>query len=111
VDGLGLLEAELASLAPSLSKSTRERLVRAYGTDALAMAKDGGADWGRDLGHGLSEREVAWLVRNEWARSVEDVLWRRSKLGLRFAPDETGPLEECLRALVARERSPGLAAE
>ncbi|WP_061932193.1 glycerol-3-phosphate dehydrogenase [Aureimonas sp. AU22] len=111
VDGLAALEARLADAAPDLSPFTRARLVRAYGTDALAMAGEAGADWGRDLGHGLTEREVAWLVRNEWARTAEDVLWRRSKLGLRFAPAETAALEDTLRALVSRERSPGLAAE
>ena len=45
-----------------------------------------------------------WLVRTEWARTAEDVLWRRSKLGLRFSAAET----EALAAYLARE--PALAA-
>ncbi len=39
-------------------------------------------DLGRDFGCGLTEAEVRYLVENEWARKAEDVLWRRSKLGL-----------------------------
>ncbi len=41
-------------------------------------------DMGRCFGAGLTEREVAWLKRTEWAHTAEDILWRRSKLGLRF---------------------------
>jgi glycerol-3-phosphate dehydrogenase len=42
------------------------------------------ADPGCLLGADLSEREVGWPVRCEWARTADDVLWRRSRLGLRF---------------------------
>ncbi|RIY01861.1 glycerol-3-phosphate dehydrogenase [Aureimonas flava] len=115
VDGLDALDARLAEAAPALSPDTRARLVRAYGTEAIAMADEAGpggrADWGRDLGHGLTEREVSWLVRHEWARTVEDVLWRRSKLGLRFGPDEVAGLEDVMGGLVSRGRRQGLAAE
>ena len=37
---------------------------------------------GQDFGHGLCEAELRWLIDKEWARTAEDVLWRRSKLGL-----------------------------
>jgi len=60
--------------------------VRAYGTEAGAVV--GGAD----LGAGLTEREVDWLVGKEFARTAEDILWRRSKLGLRFTPEQTAAL-------------------
>jgi glycerol-3-phosphate dehydrogenase len=40
------------------------------------------SDLGRDFGCGLTEAEVRYLIENEWARRAEDVLWRRSKLGL-----------------------------
>jgi glycerol-3-phosphate dehydrogenase len=43
---------------------------------------------GADLGGGLSEAEVDYLVREEFAMEPEDILWRRSKLGL-HAPPET----------------------
>ena len=42
-------------------------------------------------------RGLAWLREAEWARTAEDVLWRRSKLGLRFSPDEAAALERWLR--------------
>ncbi|MDV9039905.1 glycerol-3-phosphate dehydrogenase, partial [Stenotrophomonas sp. RAC2] len=41
-------------------------------------------DLGEDFGGGLHAHEVAFLHRHEWARTAEDVLWRRSKLGLRL---------------------------
>ena len=44
------------------------------------------ADLGIDFGGGLSERELVWLRDREWARTAEDVLWRRTKLGLRIGP-------------------------
>ena len=50
------------------------------------------ADLGQDLGAGLTEREVAYLIEFEWARGAEDILWRRSKLGLHGGP----ALEEAL---------------
>ena len=40
------------------------------------------ADLGRDFGGGLTEREVDYVVRNEWATTADDVLWRRTKCGL-----------------------------
>ena len=40
------------------------------------------------FGAGLSEREVDFLIRTEWARSAEDMLWRRSKLGLHMTQSE-----------------------
>jgi glycerol-3-phosphate dehydrogenase len=42
-------------------------------------------DLGENFGAGLYEREVRYLVRHEWARSAEDVLWRRTKTGLRMS--------------------------
>ena len=45
------------------------------------------------IGADLTEREVAWLVRTEWARTADDILWRRSKLGLRFTEAERAALE------------------
>jgi len=63
-----------------------DRLLRRYGSEASAVLGDakGPADLGEDFGAGLSAREVEWMRREEWAETVEDVLWRRSKLGLRL---------------------------
>lgn len=66
------------------------RLARAYGT-RLAEVLNGAkslAALGTDFGGGLYEAEVDYLARCEWAATAEDVLWRRSKLGLRL--DDSG---------------------
>jgi glycerol-3-phosphate dehydrogenase len=74
----------LQSGAPWLPAELARRLARTYGTRAerLLQGASGLADLGRDLGAGLTEREVAYLVEHEWARTADDILWRRSKLGL-----------------------------
>jgi len=67
-----------------LPAALARRLVRAYGSRADEVA-DGARrieDLGEDFGGGLTEAEVRYLVRVEFARSAEDILWRRSKLGL-----------------------------
>ncbi|MBM3533775.1 MAG: glycerol-3-phosphate dehydrogenase [Alphaproteobacteria bacterium] len=60
------------------------RLARAYGTEVERLIGDArsAADLGRNFGRGFTERELEYLVEREWARVPEDVLWRRSKLGL-----------------------------
>ena len=59
----------------------------ASGTAVLGGAKTP-SDLGEDFGHGLTAAEVDYLIREEWARAGEDVLWRRTKCGLAMAaPD------------------------
>jgi glycerol-3-phosphate dehydrogenase len=53
---------------------------------------------GATIGADLTEREVDWLMRTEWARTAEDILWRRSKLGLRFTPADVQALETMIAA-------------
>ncbi|MFN6933870.1 MAG: glycerol-3-phosphate dehydrogenase [Tsuneonella sp.] len=98
VDGAAKLEADLAGRFPFLAPSAH-RLVRAYGTTAFAIYEGAHslADCGRDFGHGLTEREVRYLMTREWARTAEDVLWRRTKLGLRLSPDQAATLEEFMQ--------------
>lgn len=82
--GLSLteFEAEMARRYPWLS--ALPRLVRTHGGDLPAMlgGARGPADMGEDFGAGLTSREIAWMREKEWARNADDVLWRRSKLGL-----------------------------
>ena len=88
--GLAALEAAMAHRHPWLPAPLLRRLLRAYGTETEALL-DGArtlGDLGQDLGAGLTERELDWLRREEWARSAEDVLWRRSRLGLHMTPAE-----------------------
>ena len=77
---LAALRFERAWLPPDLAR----RYARAYGTRVGALL-DGAArlsDLGEPLGDGLYEAEVDYLVRKEWAQTAEDILFRRSKLGL-----------------------------
>ncbi|WP_336981061.1 glycerol-3-phosphate dehydrogenase [Altererythrobacter fulvus] len=90
VDGQAALADELKRQHPFLSTVEATRIIRAYGTRAgrwLGKAKAWG-DLGRHFGAGLSEAEVTYLREVEWARTAEDVLWRRSKLGLHMSEAE-----------------------
>ncbi|MGG5823807.1 glycerol-3-phosphate dehydrogenase [Falsiroseomonas sp. HW251] len=82
--GLLAFEQEMARRHPWIERTTLARLVRAYGSDLDAMldGASGANAMGEDYGAGFTERELDWLVAKEWARSADDVLWRRSKLGL-----------------------------
>jgi len=93
-DGFDALVARLSAAHPFLAPAQARRLARAYGTEAFALL-DGAraaADLGRDFGAGLTEREVRWLRDREWARTAEDVVWRRTKLGLRMTATEIATL-------------------
>jgi len=73
---------------PFLGDARSLRMARAYGSMLEAMIGDR-TDLGEEFGAGLSAREVDWLVEREWARTAEDVLWRRTKLGLTGEVDES----------------------
>ncbi len=81
----GLTDALLADY-PFLDRPWAARLVRTYGTDArrLLGGAQAAADLGRDFGATLTEAELGWLCRHEFAQTADDVLWRRTKLGLRL---------------------------
>lgn len=71
------------------------RMVRAYGTKSWDVLGDAAseADLGAAFGATLTEREVSWLMTREYARTAEDVVWRRTKLGLRLTGDEIDRLD------------------
>ena len=80
----GRFLAGLTARYPQLPAPLLRRLARAYGTRVAAILGTATttADLGADLGGGLHVAEVDYLVAHEWARDAQDVLWRRSKLGL-----------------------------
>jgi glycerol-3-phosphate dehydrogenase len=85
---------------PFLTGRWALRLVRAYGTDArliLGTAR-AVADMGHDFGATLTEAELRWLMSREWACTAEDVVWRRSKLGLRLTPEQVQAIDDWMRA-------------
>ena len=82
--GTEALADDLRKAHPFLEASEALRLARGYGTEASSFLRAAKArsDLGVDFGCGLSEAEVRHLVDHEWAVDAEDVLWRRTKLGL-----------------------------
>jgi glycerol-3-phosphate dehydrogenase len=75
---------------PFLGQALAGRLAHAYGTRANAIIGRAAsmADLGRHFGAGLTEAEIEYLRREEWAETADDVLWRRSKLGLHLSEAE-----------------------
>ena len=94
-DGVAGLVQALRDRHPYLSDKWAARLVRAYGTDAMDLLGDARsqAELGADFGATLTEAEVRWLMTREYARTAEDVVWRRSKLGLRLTPAQIAALD------------------
>ncbi|WP_102868877.1 glycerol-3-phosphate dehydrogenase [Pseudovibrio exalbescens] len=88
----------LKGLHPYLSDRVAWRLLRSYGLDALEILKDAKseADLGQHFGAGLYQVEVEWLRAREWALTVDDILWRRSKLGLKFSAEQKAALADYL---------------
>jgi glycerol-3-phosphate dehydrogenase len=89
---------ELRMAAPWLPSDLARRYGRAYGSRVrtLLMGARGLDDLGEHLGDGLYEAEVEYLRRYEWAVTAEDILWRRSKLGLHVGANTVARLEAWL---------------
>ena len=81
--------AGFAAAAPWLPPTMARRYARTYGTRATGVIGNAASldDLGEHFGGGLYAAEVEYLVANEWARTAEDVLWRRTKLGLHTPPE------------------------
>lgn len=94
--------AKLRTRYSFLTASHARRLVRLYGTRAAQLLGNAAseADLGKHFGADLYAAEVDWLIVQEWALRAEDVLWRRTKLGLKFSRAQTAELEEYMRGAV-----------
>ncbi len=101
VDGFAALQAAMQERYPFVAAATMRRLVRAYGTCVPAVLGSAARaeDLGRVFGADLTEAELRYLVRHEWARTAEDVVWRRSKLGLRMTAAEIASVDAALAAM------------
>ena len=97
-DGVADLTAKLKAAHPYLSDYHAGRLIRAYGTEAMQILGDAKsfADLGHDFGATLTEAEVRWLVSHEYARRAADIVWRRTKLGLRLSATQIAALDTYL---------------
>ncbi len=104
VTGLSALIAGLAKDYPFLTQATCDRIGRAYGTDARRWLGEGEGmqSLGVDFGAQLTSTEVNYLIAREWAMSADDILWRRSKMGLRVDSAGRAALEEHIAARLAQ---------
>ncbi|MDD2868020.1 glycerol-3-phosphate dehydrogenase [Neomegalonema sp.] len=98
VRGLAEETAKLLRARPFLGEALAERLMRLYGLDSYRMLEGvyTAEGLGRRFGADLHEAELRWMMTREWAFTAEDVLWRRSKLGLRFTAQEAEELEKAM---------------
>ena len=105
-DQFEILVDELLDMCPSMATATARRLIRAYGMLAFDIFTRHGeaVDMGEDFGAGLSQLEVHYLTKHEWALTAQDILWRRSKLGLRLSKSQQIYLENWLQ-LKQKEKS------
>src|SRR5450631_2084832 len=100
VSAIPALSAELVRNYPFLTPAHANRLAHAYGTRAAKLfgqAKSM-ADLGQSFGATLTESEVRYLMSSEWACTAEDIVWRRSKLGLRLSADEIAAIDDWIAA-------------
>ncbi len=90
----------MAAEHPRFERGFLERLCRLYGTRARSIlgGADTMADLGRHFGGTLTAREVDHLMREEWAQTAEDVLWRRTKLGLVLSDAERAAVADAMSA-------------
>jgi glycerol-3-phosphate dehydrogenase len=98
VEGVKELEQQIARTYPFLAADQVSRLVAAYGTQVTSVLGPAADErsLGRDFGASLSEAEVRYLVAREWAQTAEDIVWRRTKLGLRLTPQQIQALGQWL---------------
>jgi glycerol-3-phosphate dehydrogenase len=105
-DDFERLVAEVRKRHPWLDAGLARRLARAYGARIALVIGDARSmdDLGPAVAPGLHERELRYLHDEEWARSGDDVLWRRSKLGLRYTGDERERVQAWMRGHASAPR-------
>jgi glycerol-3-phosphate dehydrogenase len=89
-----LAKRQLLERYPQVSPSLLQGVFRRHGT--LAAEVLGDARLGEHYGAGLTERELSYLMEREWARSADDVLWRRTKCGLHMTEAERNRVAQVL---------------
>ncbi|PPQ39037.1 glycerol-3-phosphate dehydrogenase [Rhodopila globiformis] len=101
VDGFEALLAATAARFPFVPPTTLRRLLRAYGTRTVQLVGTATcyADMGPVHGADLTEAELRYLMQVEWARTAADVVWRRSKLGLRLTDAEVAGIDAAMRRM------------
>ena len=92
---------------PFLSRSHAHRLMRLYGSLSREILGDAMTygELGRFFGGNLYESEVRYLMEREWAMSVDDILWRRTKEGLKLSDSEVRTLSDFLKEIITEADS------
>ena len=82
--------AGLETKYPWMDKANLTRMVRSYGSKISDVIGDATSQkgMGQSFGGGLTAREAKYLMTHEWAKTAEDILWRRTKCGLHMSEDE-----------------------
>jgi glycerol-3-phosphate dehydrogenase len=103
-DGVEALTARAVGKWPFLTEPNARRLVRAYGTRLDRILGDARKmdDLGERFGDELTATEVRYLMRHEFAETADDVLWRRSKLGLRVSAQAAAALTRFMETSASR---------
>jgi glycerol-3-phosphate dehydrogenase len=102
MQGFKALQDEMAQRYPFLPARHLQRLLRAYGTRVTVLLGDAAslADLGETYGADLTEAELRYLVTHEWVRTAQDILWRRSKLGLRIHKTDVERIDIALNQIL-----------
>jgi len=108
IDGFDALLQTMRVRYPFVAMHTMRRLLRAYGTCVSELLGNAAsqADLGQVYGADLTDAELRYLVRREWVRTAADVVWRRSKLGLRMTNEQIVDIDVAIAAiLLHRDRA------
>lgn len=99
VDKFDALKTGFCEKHPNLDTQLITRLSRSYGTlaEKILAGAQSMHELGTYFGAGLYQAEVEYLCKYEWARTTDDILWRRTKLGLKFIPQEVEKLDQWLQ--------------
>lgn len=92
---------------PFIPLTLAKRWIKQYGTRVEKLLKNvtSPSDLGHHIGSDLYEKEVAYLMKYEWGETAEDILWRRTKLGISFSEEENKVLQETMARLRASLQS------
>lgn len=90
--------AKLRRRYPFISESLARHFARTYGSNSELLLANATRieDLGEHFGHELYEAELRYLVEHEWARRLDDVIWRRTKLGMWLNAEEQSRVAQWL---------------
>lgn len=96
---LGELAEQLTSRFPELDSGSAMRLVRQFGSEAETVLSGGKQGIGQEVVAGVFEAEIRYLIQHEYVETPQDLLWRRTKLGLLLSEQQQSELLACFLRL------------